>query len=251
VPIARSNGYKIHYDVVGDGPPVVLHPGMFHTGADWARHGYTPVLRESHTVITIDPLGMGASDAPHSPAAYTLPRRVEYVTAVLDDVGAERSAFWGYSLGALTALGMAIHAPERCTRLVAGSWDPVDGFQSGLAHAVRQLGLSADIDAFALFQQAAYADPDQAAVIDAGDPAAFRANFDAFSRERDLAAALPADIPQLMYCGTKDPWHGPMRTVAEQIGADFFSVPDANHHDGWTATAHVLPHVQTFLATDA
>lgn len=252
MPIAHSNGYKINYEVSGDGPPLVLHPGMFCTGADWTRRGYTSSLRDSYTVIAIDPLGLGASDAPHSPVAYSMQRRAEHVTAVLDDVGAERAAFWGYSLGALTALAMVIHMPERCTRVVAGSWDPVDGFQSGLAHALRQLGLPADTDAFELLRQGAYADPDQAAVIDAGDPVAFRANFDAFSRERGLDTALhTANVPLLMYCGAEDPWHEPMRTVAGGVGAGFFSITGADHHGGWVRSADVLPHVRAFLAADA
>ncbi|WP_309114875.1 alpha/beta fold hydrolase [Saccharothrix sp.] len=120
MPCARVDGLKVHYEVTGDGPPLVLHPGMFCVGEDWARRGYTPVLRAEHTVIAIDPLGLGASDGPHDPAAYALPRRVAHVTAVLDDLKIEAAACWGYSLGALTVLGMAVHAPERCTRVVAG-----------------------------------------------------------------------------------------------------------------------------------
>ncbi|MEU5852888.1 alpha/beta fold hydrolase [Saccharopolyspora shandongensis] len=88
-------------------------------------------------------------------------------------------------------------------------------------------------------------------MIDAGDPMAFRANFDAFSRERGLDTALTtANVPMLMYCGAADPWHGPMQTVASRIGAGFFSIPDADHHGGWVRSADVLPHVRAFLAAD-
>ncbi|MBN6051429.1 alpha/beta fold hydrolase, partial [Nonomuraea sp. RK-328] len=111
VPIARSNGYKISYQVSGDGPAVVLHPGMFQDGAHWAHSGYTSALTSTCTVIAIDPLGLGASDAPHQAGDYSLERRVDSVTAVLDEVGVERAAFWGYSLGAMT--GYAIAAPMR------------------------------------------------------------------------------------------------------------------------------------------
>ncbi|MFF3670995.1 alpha/beta fold hydrolase [Microtetraspora malaysiensis] len=97
---------------------------MFQIGAHWDRSGYTAALAATHTVITVDPLGLGASDAPQDPAAYTLERRADYVTAVLDDVGADKAAFWGYSLGALTGYAVAVHAPGRLTRLVAGAFDP-------------------------------------------------------------------------------------------------------------------------------
>ncbi|MEU8540472.1 alpha/beta fold hydrolase [Streptomyces sp. NPDC048717] len=249
MPTAHSNGSKIFYEVSGDGPVLVLHPGMFQTGESWSAVGYAPRLRSAYTVVAIDPLGLGASDGPTDPAAYALERRVEYVTAVLDDIGADRAGVWGYSMGALTAFGMALHAPERCARVIAGSWDPVDGFASARDHALQQLGLPAETDAFDILRQGAHADPSQADVIDAADPAALRANYDAFSRDRALDAVLASsDVPMLMYCGTVDPWHEPMRKVAERTDSAFFSVPDADHHGGWVRSDEILPRVLPFLA---
>ncbi|MFR9724432.1 alpha/beta fold hydrolase [Streptomyces sp. MS19] len=215
-------------EVSGEGPVLVLHPGMFQTGAHWDATGYAARLRADHTVVAVDPLGLGAGDAPHDPAAYALERRVGHVTAVL---------------------GMALHAPERCTAVVAGAWDPADGLASALAATLRQLGLPADTDAFALLRQGAYADPAQAAVIDAAGPAALRADYAAFWRDRGLDAGLAAGgVPTLMYRGTADPWHGPMRAAAARVRAAFFSVPDAGHRAGWERSADVLPGVLPFLA---
>jgi pimeloyl-ACP methyl ester carboxylesterase len=251
VPTARSNRLKICYEVSGDGPVLVLHPGMFQTGASWRDTGYTSRLQADYTVVAVDPLGLGASDDPHDPSAYALERRVESVTAVLDDIGTDRAGIWGYSMGALTALGMALQAPERCARVIAGSWDPVDGFASARDYVFRQLGLPADTDAFDILRQGAYADPAQAAVIDAADPAALRANYEAFSRDRALDTGLAStDVPMLMYCGTSDPWHEPMRKVAERTGSGFFSVPRADHHGGWARAADVLSQVLPFLTAE-
>jgi pimeloyl-ACP methyl ester carboxylesterase len=144
VPFARSNGFKISFEVSGDGPAVVLHPGMFQDGAHWAYSGYTSALTSAHTVIAVDPLGLGASDAPHQAEDYSLERRVDSVTAVLDAVGVERAAFWGYSLGAMTGYAVAAHAPDRLTCLVAGGFDPIDGFRSAIGPTLRLLGLPAD-----------------------------------------------------------------------------------------------------------
>ena len=131
MPFVRCNGFKIRYEISGDGPPLLLHPGMFQDGAHWADAGYTRALTDANTVITVDPLGRGASDAPRDVAAYGLQRRVDVVTAVLDDLGIDRAVFWGYSLGAMTGYAVAVHAPERLTRLVAGAFDPVGGFRGG------------------------------------------------------------------------------------------------------------------------
>jgi pimeloyl-ACP methyl ester carboxylesterase len=168
---------------------------------------------------------------------------------VLDDIGAAQAAFWGYSLGALTGYAVAARAPERLTRLVAGAFDPIGGFRSAVDHAIKTFGLPADVDAYEIMKQGAYADLYQAALIDAGDLVAFRANYDAFSREPGLHAELAAwDAPILMYAGTTDPWHEPMRAFADRAGARFFSVADADHKGGWDRSADVLSRVLPFLA---
>ncbi|WP_433345107.1 hypothetical protein ACQP25_23140 [Microtetraspora malaysiensis] len=110
------------------------------------------------------------------------------------------------------------------TRLVAGAFDPISGFRSAIGPTLRHLGLPADTDPYQLVKQGAAADPAQAAVIDAGDLGAFRANYEAFSHEPGPHAELAASgVTMLMYAGTADPWHDPMRTFAQRTGADFFS----------------------------
>ncbi|WP_158674604.1 alpha/beta fold hydrolase [Streptomyces hoynatensis] len=251
MPHARSNGHRIAYEVDGEGPLLLLHPGMFQTGAGWAAFGYTEILRKSHTVVAVDPLGLGASDAPGEPAAYALERRAESVLAVLDDLGADRAAVWGYSMGALTVLGLVRYAPERCERVVAGAWDPVEGFASAVRHELRLHRLPADTDPYGLLLQVAYADPGSAAVCEAASPAALRANYEAFSRDRGLDAALVASpLPTLLYCGTEDPWHEPMRETARRAGAEFLSLPGADHQAGWARSGEVLAGVLPFLAAD-
>ncbi|MFG1797699.1 alpha/beta fold hydrolase [Nocardia sp. NPDC049149] len=251
MPIARSNGLKIAYEVFGDGPPLVLHPGMFQIGAHWTEAGYTSVLATTHTVILVDPLGLGASAAPQDKAAYALSKRADSVTAVLDEVGVDKAAYWGYSLGALTGFAVAVHAPERLTRLVAGAFDPIAGFDSAL-HLMRgELGLPADADMYPLIEQGSAGDPTLAAVIAAAHPAALRANYAAFSTEPGLHAQLAeVDVPMLMYAGSDDIWHDAMHTFAERTGTPFTSVPGLGHVAAWSDSAAVLPVVLPFLAAD-
>ncbi|PZG17301.1 alpha/beta fold hydrolase [Nonomuraea aridisoli] len=248
MPFAYADGYKIAYAVSGSGAPVVLHPGMFEDGGHWAHLGYTEVLAETHTVIAVDPLGLGASDAPRDPAAYALERRAASVVAVFDDLGLDRAAFWGYSLGALTGYAVAACAPERLTRLVAGAYDPY-GFMARVPAVLAALGLPADHDPYELVRGGALESAYQVGVIEAGDPAAHRANYEAFSREPGLADRLAASgVPTLMYAGTADPWHDPMRDYARSHGAEFFSVADADHATTPRRPSEVLPHVLGFLA---
>ncbi|WP_431972316.1 alpha/beta fold hydrolase [Nocardia sp. bgisy134] len=213
--------------------------------------GYTRALVSDFTVISVDPLGLGDSDAPTRAEDYRLERRVESVTAVLDDVGVDRAAFWGYSLGAMTGYAVASHAPERLTCLVAGGFDPVGGFRSAVEPTLAELGLPPDTDAYPVMEQAAAADPYQAALIASGVRDAFRANYAMFSREPGLHIGVAtAGIPVLMYAGTADPWHEPMREFAERTDeARFFSVADADHQGCWDRSRDVLPPVAEFLSS--
>ena len=251
MPIAHRNGQQIAYEIVGDGPPLVLHPGMFQSGKQWTRAGYTSALARTHSVITVDPLGLGGSSAPLDPADYSLPRRAASVTAVLDDLGLAEAAFWGYSLGALTGYAVAVHAPERLTRLVAGAFDPIGGFRPAAEALLHDLGLPADADPYPHMRRAARANPERAAEIDALDPAALRANYEAFSREPGVHAQLGRTrVPILMYAGSADVWHDPMRAFADRTGTPFASLPDADHLQAWRDSSRALGLVRPFLAED-
>lgn len=93
MPMARSDGHRIHYEAFGSGPVLVLHPGTYQVGSHWTGRGYTAALRAG-------------------------------VLAVLDDLGADEASFWGYSMGTWVGYGMVRHAPERATALVAGARGP-------------------------------------------------------------------------------------------------------------------------------
>ncbi|MDI2026974.1 alpha/beta hydrolase [Saccharopolyspora sp. TS4A08] len=249
MPLAHRNGLHIAYEITGEGPPLLLHPGMFHIGRRWSEAGYTDALATTHTVITVDPLGLGGSSAPVDPADYSPARRADSVTAVLDHLGCEKAAFWGYSLGALTGYAVAVHAPDRLTRLVAGAFDPLNGFESAIGPMLRALNLPADTDPWPIMRDSARANPDHAALIDAADPAALRANYEAFRHEPGVHESLAkSPVPLLMYAGTADAWHDPMRTFAERTGTPFASMPDADHVRAWRNSAEALAFAHPFLS---
>ena len=86
MPYAINSGVRIHYEVEGEGPPLVLHHGLAGCGEDWRDFGLTAVLRRTHRLILIDGRAFGASDKPHDPHAYTVAARVGDVTAVEGDL---------------------------------------------------------------------------------------------------------------------------------------------------------------------
>ncbi|WIX83472.1 hypothetical protein QRX50_23295 [Amycolatopsis carbonis] len=97
-------------------------------------------------------------------------------------------------------------------------------------------------------EQGANTNPELAAVIRAVPPAALRANYTAFLDEPGVHAQLAgSSVPMLMYAGTADVWHDPMRQFAEHTGTPFLSLPDADHLAGWHRAHDMLPEIQRFL----
>src|SRR4051794_25832175 len=105
MPYASNQGTRIHYEVEGVGPPLVLHHGTFGSGEQWRDFGYVEALKRDYQLILIDARGHGASDKPHDPAAYDLTLRVTDVTSVLDDFRVQQAHYFGYSMGGWIGFG--------------------------------------------------------------------------------------------------------------------------------------------------
>lgn len=119
MPGHASTAVELHTVVHGalDRPAVaLLHP----LGTDhrvWAPQ--LPALTDQLTVITPDLRGHGASPAP--PGPYTIAELGTDLLASLDRLEVPRVHLVGTSLGAMVALWVAAHAPDRVDRLVACS----------------------------------------------------------------------------------------------------------------------------------
>ncbi len=127
MPFVTHGGVRIHYEVEGTGPPLVLLHGRFVSLEIHRSIGLVQGLRDRYRLVLIDARGHGQSDKPHEPESYRTELCVGDVTAVLDDLGVRRSHCFGYSLGGRTCFGLAKYAPGRVKSLViggAGGADP-------------------------------------------------------------------------------------------------------------------------------
>jgi pimeloyl-ACP methyl ester carboxylesterase len=124
MPYADNGSVRIHYQVEGEGPALVLQHGFTESLADWYEAGYVQALRPDYRLILIDARGHVASDKPHDPEAYVLNRRVADVVAVLDALNIAKALFWGYSMGGWIGFGIAKYAKERAHALVIGGQHP-------------------------------------------------------------------------------------------------------------------------------
>lgn len=124
MPYADNHGVRIHYQVEGEGPPLVLQHGFTQKMKRWYMAGYVDALKPHYQLVLVDARGHGASNKPHDPDAYTLPLQVSDVVAVLDALHLSKAHFWGYSMGGRIGFGMAKYAPARVHALIIGGAQP-------------------------------------------------------------------------------------------------------------------------------
>jgi pimeloyl-ACP methyl ester carboxylesterase len=116
MPMLDRDEVKIHYEVAGDGPALILTHGYSSTGEMWA--GQIEPLSKHFKVITWDMRGHGASDYPADQAAYSEEATVADMAALLDTVGAKDAIVGGLSLGGYMSLAFNATHPERTRALL-------------------------------------------------------------------------------------------------------------------------------------
>lgn len=112
---APVNGIKLWYATFGSGSPVVLlHGGL--ANADYWGH-QVRALAPFHRVIVADSRGHGRSTRNAQPFGYDL--MAADVIGLLDFLRVRRTALIGWSDGAIIGLDIAMHRPERLSKLFA------------------------------------------------------------------------------------------------------------------------------------
>jgi class 3 adenylate cyclase len=118
---AKSGDVNIAYQVVGDGPfdLVLVHGFISHLELDWQEPRmahFLGRLASFSRLILFDKRGTGLSDRPGG--LPDLETRMSDVRTVMDAVGSERAALFGYSEGGPMCCLFAATYPERTAALV-------------------------------------------------------------------------------------------------------------------------------------
>ena len=115
-----ADGSRVAYGVCGDGPPLVMPPGLLcHVEESWSHPAAASArarLAAEHRFVWYDRLGCGLSD--RNGFEPSLDNNLQQLVAVLDAAGIERASFIGYSAGALPVVAFAVRYPQRVERLV-------------------------------------------------------------------------------------------------------------------------------------
>jgi pimeloyl-ACP methyl ester carboxylesterase len=114
--VELSNGVRIHYQQVGEGPDVVMVHGITGNLAVWHLN-ILPQLTDRYRVLTYDLRGHGLSSTP--PTHYTLDDMADDLVRLLDALDLERPVVVGHSYGADIALYLAARNPERVSEVIA------------------------------------------------------------------------------------------------------------------------------------
>jgi pimeloyl-ACP methyl ester carboxylesterase len=112
---AAVNGIKIWYAVFGQGKPVILLHGGLGNSNYWGNQ--VPELAKHYQVIVMDSRGHGRSTRNDEPYGYDL--MASDVIGLLDYLKIQKVALVGWSDGAILGLDIAIHHPERLSKLFA------------------------------------------------------------------------------------------------------------------------------------
>jgi pimeloyl-ACP methyl ester carboxylesterase len=143
-------------DPARPGTPIVLLHGLTATRR-YVVMGSRTLEREGHMVVAYDARGHGRSTPPPSPVDYGYERLARDLEEVLDALGLERAVLAGASMGAHTAVRLALLHPERVAGLglITPSFDPdlplsepVLARWDALARGLREGGVEGFVDAY-------------------------------------------------------------------------------------------------------
>ena len=111
---ATVDGLELHYELTGDGPPIVLTHGIGGSGADFAP--IVPALAQRYRVLTWDVRGFGASARPAD--GYTIAQFARDLAGLLDQLGIEQAVIGGTSMGGAITQRFILDFPARTAAAV-------------------------------------------------------------------------------------------------------------------------------------
>ncbi|HEY2775223.1 MAG TPA: alpha/beta hydrolase [Candidatus Binatia bacterium] len=136
--VTAAGGARIYFEACGSGPALVLVHGLGGNHAVWFHQ--VAHFASSHLVVTLSQRGFAPSTGNQD--RYSVDTVVADLEAVMDEAGIAEATVVGQSMGGWTALGLALRAPGRVTRLVLA--DTAGGISDEKIHGhMRAIGAAA------------------------------------------------------------------------------------------------------------
>ncbi len=236
----RTRSFETEYLTAGSGPWLLLAHSLGSSHAMW-KHQIDPLARRFH-VLAYDARGHGKSDCP--PGEYTVADLADDAVRLMDELGVERAAVVGLSMGGMMGQCLAAAHPDRLDKLVlADTTSHYEGEGVTLwqqrAATARSQGLEALAGATMerwFTPEFRQRQPDEVQrirdIFTAGDPEGYALAAGALSRFDVRARLGQIKAPTLVICGEADPATPPElgRAIASAIpNARFELIPAASH----------------------
>ena len=167
MPRIRVGDIHLHYDVYGEGEPLLLITGFGASSASW-RPEFVAGLARNFTVLTFDNRGTGRSDQPDTPMSMAL--LADDAAGLLENLGIARAHVLGASMGGYIGQELAINHARRVAGLVLGC-----------TYCGDQDGIPLDRERFAAMRAPAAGDPREE--IRLQWPTVYRPEFIAANRD--------------------------------------------------------------------
>lgn len=234
MPELQHDSLRLHYEVHGAGPPVLmLHGGVSSFEHNFGQFGWTEALTGAgRQVVGLDLRGHGRSERPHVAARYGTSALAGDALALLDHLRLPGVALVGYSIGSAVGLELMRRAPARIERAVlVAAGDGLIGYPPhsfpevlpGLVQVFERESYPADLPK----HQSAYWKILESV---SGDRLAMRAFASAAYPPLAPQDAAAIDVPALVISGERDPVLGRGPRLAAALGrAEYLEIAGANH----------------------
>jgi len=145
VPTTSIGDADLFYEETGDGPPLMLVPGLAGQGSFWISQ--VSVFSRQFRTIVHDHRGTGRST--HSRIRYSIEQMADDALRLMDALKIDAAHFVGHSTGGAIGQAIALDHPERLRSLVlSATWAGPDPYFRRLFESRRQTLLDSGIDAY-------------------------------------------------------------------------------------------------------
>ncbi len=256
--LTASDDVRLAYRVEGAGPALVLHTGAGCDATLWEAAGLAGALAESYTCVLFDHRGHGLSDIPRGPEAYHLDRLTSDVVELLDHLGIDTAAFWGYSLGISPGVRLAQLHPDRVWALVGsgvvGPPEETQAWIDGTVPELREHGWEKLIEGFERQERTPIPAwmTDRIRATDVGQFADTLASIPSWNGWEEWDVLPTLSTPTLFLTGElEDPDDDVAKVVDRMQAGERRRLMGLGHINAFLATDQVLPAVTEFLRRHA
>jgi pimeloyl-ACP methyl ester carboxylesterase len=217
------DGTKIHYQIKGEGSPVLLVHGFVVNGESWKKTVlYKDLLASGYKVIIADLRGNGKSDHPHQESAYLDDAEAKDLMELISKLNIKTYSAVGYSRGAIIVSRLLV-LDKRLSKAVLGGMgsaftDPEWPRRLLFYHALSGDAVP-ELEGFIKYVKESGLDQQALALMQRGQPSTSKAEFAKNKK------------PVLVICGAQDEDNGSSEELYKMIPNAQYKRPPGEHNN--------------------